>query len=99
MKPPLISCIVPLFNGERYLKETLDSILVQTYRPLEIVVADDGSTDGTPAVVSSYGDRIRYFRQENAISPPRQHVPGHWEISPTVWGIFGRAGGLRSGGR
>lgn len=66
MKPPLISCVVPVFNGERYLRETLDSILAQTYQPLEIIVADDGSTDGTAAVVSSYGDRVRYLRQKNA---------------------------------
>ncbi len=66
MNPPLISCIVPVFNGERYLGETLDSILAQTYRPLEIIVADDGSTDGTAAVVAAYGDQVRYLRQENA---------------------------------
>lgn len=47
MKPTLISCIVPVFNGERYLHESLESILAQTYRPLEVIVADDGSTDGT----------------------------------------------------
>jgi glycosyltransferase involved in cell wall biosynthesis len=66
MKTPLISCIVPVFNGERYLGETLDSILGQTYQPLEIIVADDGSADGTPTVVSRYGDRICYLQQENA---------------------------------
>ena len=62
----LISCIVPVFNGERYLKEALDSIRAQTYRPLEIIVADDGSTDGTAAVVAGYGGQIRYLAQSNA---------------------------------
>jgi len=66
MNPPLISCIVPVFNGERYLGEALESILRQTYRPLEIIIADDGSTDGTAAVVARYGDQIRYLQQENA---------------------------------
>jgi glycosyltransferase involved in cell wall biosynthesis len=66
MNPPLVSCIVPVFNGERYLAEALDSILAQSYRPLEIIVADDGSTDGTPAVVASYGDRVRYESQPTA---------------------------------
>jgi len=66
MKPPLISCIVPVFNGERYLAEALNSILAQTYRSLEIVVADDGSTDATAALVASYGDRVRYVWQPNA---------------------------------
>jgi glycosyltransferase involved in cell wall biosynthesis len=62
----LISCIVPVFNGERYLAEALDSVLAQTYRPLEIIVADDGSTDGTPAVSASYGDRVSYRSQPTA---------------------------------
>jgi glycosyltransferase involved in cell wall biosynthesis len=66
MNPPLISCIVPVYNGERYLGEALESILAQTYRPLEIIVADDGSTDGTAAVAATYGDQVRYLRQENA---------------------------------
>jgi len=66
MNRPLISCIVPVFNGERYLGEALDSILAQTYRPLEIIVADDGSTDGTAVVVATYGDQVRYLWQTNA---------------------------------
>jgi len=69
MKPPLISCIVPVYNGERYLRQALDSILTQTYRPLEIIVADDGSTDGTAAVVTRYGDQIHYIRQDNSGAP------------------------------
>src|SRR2546426_10667200 len=66
MKESLISCIVPVFNGERYLHETLNSILAQTYRPLEIIVADDGSTDGTRTIVASYGQQVRYLWQLNA---------------------------------
>jgi glycosyltransferase involved in cell wall biosynthesis len=69
MKLPLVSCIVPVSNGERYLREALDSILAQTYRPTEIIVADDGSTDTTPAVATCYGDRIRYVKQDNAGAP------------------------------
>jgi glycosyltransferase involved in cell wall biosynthesis len=57
---------VPVFNGERYLREALESILAQTYRALEIIVADDGSTDGTPAVVASYGGKVRYQSQPEA---------------------------------
>lgn len=64
-KAALISCIVPVFNGERYVSETLDSILAQTYRPLELIVADDGSTDGTAAVVARYGEPVRYLWQSN----------------------------------
>ncbi len=63
---PLISCIVPVFNGELYLGEALESILNQTYRPLEIIVADDGSSDGTAAVVARYSTQVRYLWQPNA---------------------------------
>jgi len=66
MKESLVSCIVPVYNGERYLQEALDSILAQTHRPLEIIVADDGSTDGTSAIVAGYRDRVRCLFQPNA---------------------------------
>ena len=66
MKLPLISCIVPVFNGERYLGEAIESIFKQTYRPLEVIIVDDGSTDGTPTVVDRYGEQICYLRQANA---------------------------------
>jgi glycosyltransferase involved in cell wall biosynthesis len=66
VKQPLISCIVPVFNAQRYLPEALKSILAQTYRRTEIIVADDGSTDGTAEHVASHGSRIRYVRQPNA---------------------------------
>lgn len=66
---PLISCIVPVYNGERFLREALDSILAQTYRPLEIIAVDDGSTDGTAKVVEGYGSQIHYVWQPNT-GPP-----------------------------
>jgi len=66
MTSPLVSCIVPVYNGERYLAETLDSILAQTHQPVEIFVIDDGSTDRTAAVAATFGPRVQYFRQENA---------------------------------
>jgi len=65
MNSALISCIVPVFNGERYLREALASIFAQTYRQLEIIVADDGSTDNTAAVAGSYFDCVRYLKQNN----------------------------------
>jgi glycosyltransferase involved in cell wall biosynthesis len=61
----LISCIVPVFNGERYLRDALESIFRQTYRPLEIIVVDDGSTDGSAATVASYGEQLVSLRQTN----------------------------------
>jgi glycosyltransferase involved in cell wall biosynthesis len=71
---PLISCIVPVFNGETYLGEALESIWQQTYRPLEILVVDDGSTDGTAAVAAGYGDRIRYVKQINTGAPTARNL-------------------------
>jgi glycosyltransferase involved in cell wall biosynthesis len=63
---PLVSCIVPVYNGARFLGETLASILSQTHQPVEVIVVDDGSTDGTAGVIASFGARVRSVRQENA---------------------------------
>ncbi len=70
---PLVSVIIPAFNAERFLRQTLDSVLAQTYRNLEVIVVDDGSTDGTAALLVSYGNRVRYQYQENSgsCSKPR----------------------------
>jgi glycosyltransferase involved in cell wall biosynthesis len=62
----MISCVVPVWNGERYLAEALDSVLTQTRPPDEIVVVDDGSTDGSADIVHGYGSKLRYVRQTNA---------------------------------
>jgi len=61
----LISCIVPVYNGEVYLDETLDSIFAQTYSPIEVIVVDDGSTDGTADLIGKRRDEITYLHQEN----------------------------------
>ena len=55
-----------VFNGERYLTETLESILEQSYRPIEVLVVDDGSTDGTAEIIADYGDRVIGLAQRNA---------------------------------
>jgi glycosyltransferase involved in cell wall biosynthesis len=60
-----VSAIVPVHNGERYLGEALDSILAQTAPVAEILVVDDGSTDGSADVARGYGDAVRYLRQPN----------------------------------
>ena len=64
--PGLVSVCIPTYNRAYILGATLDSVLAQTYRPLEVIVVDDGSTDGTEALVARYGDRVRYIRQANA---------------------------------
>jgi len=64
-EPPLISIVMPVWNGERYLAEAIQSILDQTFREFEFIILDDGSTDGTPEILTRYasGDsRIRVIR-------------------------------------
>lgn len=58
-----VSVVVPVLDGEAFLRESLESILGQTYVPAEVIVMDDGSTDSTPEIVASFGDAIRYVRQ------------------------------------
>lgn len=63
---PLVSVIIPVWNGAEFLPDAIASILAQSYRPLEILVADDGSTDNTPEVAAQYGPQIRYFAFSHA---------------------------------
>jgi glycosyltransferase involved in cell wall biosynthesis len=63
---PLVSVIVPVFNGARYVREALDSILRQTYQPVEAIVVDDGSTDETGKVLDEFGPRVRRAGQAHS---------------------------------
>ena len=67
--PVTISAVVAAYNCERFIGEALDAILGQTRPPDEVVVVDDGSTDGTGAILRSYGDRIRVVAQPNGGCP------------------------------
>ncbi len=66
---PTISAVVAAYNAERWIAETLEAILGQTRPPDEVVVVDDGSTDGTSAVLQSFGSRIRVVARENGGCP------------------------------
>lgn len=63
---PIVSAIIPNYNYAKYLRIALDSVLAQTYSPIEIVVVDDGSTDGSRSILASYGDRIKTIYQKNS---------------------------------
>jgi glycosyltransferase involved in cell wall biosynthesis len=60
-----VSVIITAYNSERFLAEAIESVLAQTFRDFEVLVVDDGSTDGTGHVVRRYGASVRYIRQEN----------------------------------
>jgi glycosyltransferase involved in cell wall biosynthesis len=62
---PLVSVIIPVYNGEKYLAEAIQSVLAQTWRPIEIIVVDDGSTDGSADIARRYGSPVRYCCQLN----------------------------------
>jgi len=62
----LISCIVPAYNSGKYITETLDSIFAQTYPAIEVIVADDGSTDGTQDIVRTYPQKVKLLTQDNS---------------------------------
>ena len=62
---PLVSIVIPVYNGANYLRHAIDSALAQSYENCEVIVVNDGSTDATDEICQSYGDRIRYFSKAN----------------------------------
>lgn len=62
---PTVSVVIPLYNARDVIRETIQSVLAQTWKDYEIVVIDDGSTDGSGEVAREFGSALRYIRQEN----------------------------------
>lgn len=72
----LVSIVVPIFNGERFLEQCLDSLLAQTHASIELICVDDGSTDSTPKLLAGYAardKRVRIITQENAGPGPARN--------------------------
>lgn len=59
-----VSVVIPVYNGEKYLSEAVESVLNQSFKPTQVIVVDDGSTDGTEAVCSRFADRIIYLKKK-----------------------------------
>ncbi len=62
---PLVTIIIPVYNGEAFLGKAIDSALAQTYPNKEILVISDGSTDQSDEIAKSYGEKIRFIRKDN----------------------------------
>ncbi len=78
LTPKLISVIMPCFNAERYLREAVDCVLKQTYPNIELIIVDDGSTDGSVEILQSYEGRIKVLRQANqGPYPARNYGASH----------------------
>ena len=65
MPSDLVSVIIPVYNSEKFLVECLDSILTQSYRDIEIIAVDDGSTDTSSGILERYSDKINIISQKN----------------------------------
>src|SRR5436190_10934974 len=73
---PRVSVGIPVYNGERFLKGAIDSLLSQRFTDFEILISDNASTDGTQAICEEYvanDQRVSYFRQRTNIG-----APGNW---------------------
>jgi glycosyltransferase involved in cell wall biosynthesis len=70
---PLVSVIIPVYNGTCYLRAALESVFAQTYRPFEVIVVDDGSLDDSGVIAQSFPD-VRYIHQTNqGVAAARNH--------------------------
>ena len=63
--PEKVSIVLPTYNGAKYIRQSIDSCMSQTYKNIELIIVDDGSVDETPEIIKSYQDeRIKYIRHE-----------------------------------
>ena len=75
--PHRISVIMPCYNGERYLEESIQCVLNQSYKDIELIIVDDGSTDDSKDIIKTYGKRVRLFEQTNKGPYPSRNLGIH----------------------
>jgi len=69
---PKVSVVMAVYNGEKYLRHAIDSLLAQTFTDFEFIIVDDGSTDATSQIIQGYDDeRIRFIQNEENIGLTR----------------------------
>jgi len=78
-----VSIVIPVYNGEKYLKESIDSALSQSYSNIEVIAVNDGSTDSSLQILKDYGDQIKLISKENggvssAINAGVKQMTGEW---------------------
>ncbi len=80
---PFITIVIPVYNGEKYVSQAIESALAQTYKNLEIIVVNDGSPDNSEEIIKPYMDRVRYFKKANggvstALNYAIKEMKGTW---------------------
>ncbi len=80
---PLVTILIPVYNGEKFIRDAIDSALNQTYDNIEILVVNDGSTDSTEEILKEYGKRIRFISKPNggvstALNTGLANMRGDW---------------------
>ena len=92
-REPLVSVIVPIYNVEKYLRKSVDSIINQSYKNLEIILVDDGSPDSCPCICEEYEEkdsRVKVIHKENGGLSDARNAGIDWamENSDSEWIAF-----------
>lgn len=80
----MVAVILTVYNGEKYLREAIESVLAQTYSPIEFVIVNDGSQDETDQIAREYLSKVRYFYQPNRGQPCAVNLGLSMATSPYI---------------